>query len=86
MTTQDIANRYYQLATQGKWAEIREELHDENIICNEPEKVAAWGQAVTITGREAIKAKSEANDAMIETTHSQYCGQPIVAATFFSLV
>lgn len=86
MTTHDIANRYYQLATQGQWAAIREELHDENIICQEPEKVAAWGQAVTILGREAIKAKSEANDAMIETIHSQYCGQPIVAGSFFSLV
>ena len=85
MTTQDIANRYYELATQSKWTEIQDELHDEKVLCQEPEHVASRGVQVMTVGREAVKAKSIANREMIETIHSQYCSEPLVAGNFFSI-
>jgi hypothetical protein len=85
MTTQEIANRYYELATQSKWTAIQDELHDDNVLCQEPEHAAQRGVQILTNGKEAVKAKSIANREMIETLHDQYCGVPIVAGNFFSL-
>ena len=86
MTTQEVANRYYELACQSKWVEILDELHDNSVICQEPEHVASRGVQVLTKGREAVKAKGAANREMIETIHSQYCSEPTVAGNFFSVV
>jgi hypothetical protein len=85
MTTQEIANQYYELACQGKWTEIQDGLHDDNVICQEPEHVAMRGVPTLTKGKEAVKAKSIANREMIETLHFQYCSEPIVGAGFFSV-
>jgi hypothetical protein len=85
MTTQEVANRYYELAGQSKWLEIQDELHADTVRCKEPEHVASRGIQVLTEGREAVRAKSVANREMIETIHSQYCSEPIVAGNFFSL-
>ena len=85
MTTQEVANRYYDLAVQSKWTEIQEELHDNDVICQEPEHVASRGLEAIARGREAVKAKGIANCEMIEAIHSQYCSEPLVAGNFFSV-
>ncbi len=85
MTAQEVANRYYELASQSKWTEIQDELHDENVTCQEPEHVASRGVQVLTKGREAVKAKGVANREMIEAIHSQYCSEPLVAGNFFSV-
>jgi len=86
MTTQEIADRYYELAQQGKWIQIQDELHHENVISREPDHVASRGIATITNGREALKAKGNANREMIETLHSQFCSKPVIAGNFFSLV
>jgi ketosteroid isomerase-like protein len=85
MTTQEIANRYYELACQGKWTEIQETFHDDNVICQEPEHAALRGVPTLTKGKEAVKVKSIASREMIETLHNQYCSEPIVGANFFSV-
>ena len=85
MTTQEVANRYYELASESKWTEIQDELHADNVTCQEPAHVAQRGAQLVTAGKEAVKAKSVANREMIETIHSQYCSQPVVAGNFFSL-
>ncbi len=85
MTTQEIAKRYYELACQGKWTEIQNELHHDSVICQEPEHAALRGVPVLTKGKEAVKTKSIANREMIETIHTQYCSEPLVGASFFSL-
>lgn len=85
MTTQEIANRYHELANQGRWTEIQDEFHGENVICQEPEHVALRGVSVLTKGKEAVKAKSIANRNLIETIHYQYCSAPLVGANFFSV-
>ena len=86
MTTQEIANRYYELANQSKWIEIQEEFHDDTVVSQEPEHAASRGIQVVVKGGEAVRAKTMANREMIETIHSQSCGEPIVAGNFFSVV
>jgi len=86
MTTQEVANRYYELACQSKWTEIQDAFHDPNVISQEPEHAALRGVQVTTIGREVVKAKSKANREMIEAIHSQHCSEPIVAGNFFSVV
>ena len=85
MTTQEVANRYYELASQSKWTEIQDELHGDNVICQEPEHVASRGVQVVTKGRDAVKAKGIANRETIETIHSQYCSEPIAAGNFFTV-
>ena len=86
MTTQEIAARYQELASQWKPTEIQDTLYDENVVCQEPEKAAAMGFAVITNGLEAVKAKGTARRATIETMHSYTCSEPIVAGEFFSVV
>ena len=86
MTTQEIANRYYELASQGKWTEIQDGFHADNVISQEPEHAASRGVQVITKGKEAIKAKSVANRQKIEAVHSQYCSEPTVAGDFFTVV
>jgi len=86
MTTQEIAARYHELANQRKFIDIQDDLYDEEVVCQEPEKAAAMGMAVITNGREAIKAKGVARRATIEMVHSYTCDEPIVAGEYFSVV
>lgn len=86
MTTQEVANRYCELANQNKWPEILEELCGEELINKEPEHVIARGIPTITTGLENVKAKGIANRAMIEAVHSQHCSEPLVAGDFFTVV
>lgn len=86
MTTQEIAARYRVLANDSKWNDIIDELHADDVTCQEPEHAAARGVQVFTRGKEVLKAKGAANREKIEAIHSQSCGEPIVAGNFFSLV
>jgi hypothetical protein len=86
MTTQEIAVRYQELMNQRKFIEIQDTLYDERVVCQEPEKAVSMGMPVLTSGREAIKAKGIARRAGIETMHSYFCSEPIVAGEFFSVV
>lgn len=86
MTTQEVANRYYELARESKWTEIQDTLHADDVFGQEPEHVAQLGIPVITRGKEAIKAKSVANRAKIEAIHSQSCSEPLVAGDYFTVV
>lgn len=84
-TTKEIAARYQELMNQRQFVEIQDNLFDENVVCQEPEKAAAMGFAVITTGREAVKAKGVARRATIEAFHSYTCSTPIVAGEYFTV-
>ena len=86
MTTQEIAARYYELACQSKWNEIHDTFHDENIESREPEHRAPAGIETITRGKAAVKAKTDAHRAMIETMHSRFTSEPLVAGDFFTIV
>ena len=86
MTTQEVANRYCQLANHNKWPEILAELCSQDLLNKEPEHVIARGVKTTTKGLNEVKAKGEANRAMIEEIYSQHCSTPLVAGNFFTVV
>jgi hypothetical protein len=86
MTTQEIASHYHQLMNERKFLEIQDTYYAEDVVCQEMEKAATMGLAVITHGIEAIKAKGIARRATIETIHSYYCSEPLVAGEFFSVV
>ena len=85
MTTQEVAARYYELACQNQWNEIHEMFHDENIVSREPENGVPPGIDTITRGKAAVKAKSDTHRAMIETMHSRYTSEPLVAGNFFTI-
>lgn len=86
MTTQALATKYRELMTQRKFLEIQDTFYAEDVVSQEMEKATAMGLAVITRGREAIKAKGIARRATIDTIHSYYCSEPLVAGEFFSVI
>lgn len=86
MTTQALASHYRELMTERKFLEIQDSFYAKDVVCQEMEKATAMGLAVMTHGLEAVKAKGIARRATIETMHSYYCSEPLVAGDFFSVV
>lgn len=84
MTTQQVADRYYALAQEGKWDEIRQELYSEDIENREPEHAAARGVSIYTKGLTALLERSKGRNELIETVHAEYCSVPVVGGSFFS--
>jgi len=85
MTTQQVADRYYELAKQLKWMEIQEELYGQDIVNKEPVHALAMGIPTLTIGLDAVKAKGEARRKMIEEIHEQECSKPVTGGKFFSI-
>jgi hypothetical protein len=85
MTTQQVADRYNELAQERKWLALQEELYAEDAVCREPEKAAAVGLPIITEGLEAIKAKGIARRASIETIHDDFSSVPLVGGSHFSV-
>lgn len=84
MTTQEIADRYYSLAQEGKYDIIVQELYSPDIESIEPENSPGLGPKV-IKGMEAYKKKGEAWNSSLEEFHGGYCNAPAVAGDYFTL-
>lgn len=82
MTTQDVANRFNELAQTGQWDQIQNELFADNAVSIEP----AHSQGLqTVEGMEAIRKKGKQFGEMVEEMHGGYSNEPIVAGNHFSL-
>lgn len=57
MTTQDVANRFNELAQTGQWQQIQDELFADDALSVEP---AHSPGLKTVQGREAISQKRKA--------------------------
>ena len=82
MTTQEIANRFYELAQKGEWAKIYDELYDKRAESIEPP--SAQGALKSVKGMEQIHKKGKDWEATIEQVHGGHTGPPQVANNFFS--
>lgn len=82
MTTQDVANKFYEMAQTGDWSAIQEAFYDANCISIEPEH--SPGPSV-LQGMEAIKQKGAQFGEMVEEYHGGYTNEPIVAGNHFSV-
>jgi len=82
MTTQDIANRLYELCKAGQYEQAQVELYAEDAVSIEP--VGAPGPQ-SVKGRDEIVKKGEQFRDSIEAVHSASASEPIVAGNHFAL-
>jgi len=81
MTTQEVADRLYELFEEGKWQEAQEELFSEDAKSIEPPNSPGL---VSVEGLDNIKKKGEMFNAMVEEMHGGYTGKPIVAGNYIA--
>ena len=84
MTTQQVADRFYELAKENKFDTIQNEMYATNAVSIEPPGAAAQGLQ-NANGLEAIKKKGDDFNNMVEEMHSGYCSEPVVGGSYFSV-
>lgn len=82
MTTQEVANRFYELDKVHDFQTIYNELYSPDAKSIEPTH-SNWG---TVQGMEAIHEKGKKFMDSIEEMHGGYTNEPIVAGNFFACV
>lgn len=82
MTTQDVANRFNELAQTGQWQQIQDELFTDDALSVEPEHSPGLK---TVQGREAISRKGKEFGEMVEEMHGGFTGEPQVAGNYFAV-
>jgi hypothetical protein len=80
MTTQEVADRFYELALQGNFDQIQAELYDENVKSIEPAN-SGWQN---VEGLDQVKDKAKQWHSMLEEMHGGYTNKPQVAGNFFT--
>jgi ketosteroid isomerase-like protein len=85
MTTQEIADRFYQLSQQNDWARIQSELFSDDAESVEPAHVADKGGLVNAKGREALIQKGKTFQESTEEFHGGFSGKPIIAGNYFAV-
>lgn len=86
MTTQELANKYYELACQNNYIEIQDKYYADNVISVEPEHAALKGMQIVTKGKSDVMAKGEAFRESREILHSQSCSEPLATGDFFSVI
>lgn len=82
MTTQDVANRFNELAQSGQWDQIQNELFADNAESIEP---ANSPGLQSVKGMDAIREKGKRFGEMVEEMHGGWSGEPQVAGNYFSV-
>ena len=82
MTTQQIADRFDELAQTGQWDKIQEELFADDAVSIEPEHSRGMQSA---QGKEALKQKGQQFTEMVEEMHGGYSHPPQVAGNHFAV-
>jgi len=82
MTTQEVANRFNELAQTGQWDQIQNELFADDAVSIEPENSPGLK---TVSGIEAIRQKAREFNEVVEEMHGGYSGQPVIGGNHFAL-
>jgi hypothetical protein len=80
MTIKDIAARLIELNHAHEYETCYQELFSPEVV-----SVENWGDREEFVGLDAIKAKGEQWQAMLEETHELKIGEPIIADHSFAL-
>lgn len=80
MTTQEVANRFYELMEKGQFDIIYSELYSKEAKSIEP----AGGPFKNVEGIDAILEKGKQWHEQIEEMHGGYTNAPIVAGNYFA--
>ncbi len=82
MTTQEVANRYYQLAQQGQLEKIQDELYAPDAVSIEPENDSQL--PLKVVGLPAMRQKEQQFYQLIEQMHGGFCNEPVVSGFYFA--
>ena len=82
MTTQEVADKFMEMAHHGKYNEIQDELYAENCVSIEPANSPGLNN---VEGLNAIKEKGKKFNEAIEEMHGGYTGNAIVAGNHFAV-
>lgn len=86
MTTQEVAKRYHELAKQGKWFEIQDELFAADVKSVEPaDAPARYRYLQSAEGKANVRKKAEEWVSRVETLHNMYFSEPVVGGNHFAL-
>lgn len=80
MNTQEIANKFYEMAQKGAWNQIQDELFHQECESIEPSH-SAWRN---VKGIDAIKEKGKNWGSQILEAHGGYCNVPMVVGNHFT--
>lgn len=82
MTTQEVANRFHELAQTAQWKQIWEELYADNAVSIEPPHSQGLPSA---EGLNAIRQKGKQFEEMVEEMYGGYSKTPQVAGNYFAV-
>ena len=82
MTTQEVANRFNELAQAGDFNKIQDELYADNAESIEPPHSQGLQ---SVKGLAAIREKGKQFNDMVEEMHGGYTTSPVVGGNFFSV-
>lgn len=86
MTTQQIADRYHELALQGKWFEIQDELFADDVKSIEPaDAPARFRYLRNAEGKANVRRKAEEWVSRVEKVYDQYFSAPVVGGDRFAM-
>ena len=86
MTTADVANRYHELAKQGRWFEIQDELFADDVKSVEPaDAPSRYRYLRSAEGKANVRRKAEEWVSRVEQVYDQYFTEPVVAGNRFAL-
>lgn len=84
MTTQEVANRYYELIQMHQYEQIQNELYAPDAISIEPENDT--NLPLVVTGIEALRQKEGLFFSQVEAMHGSYMSEIVVSSFFFSMM
>ena len=82
MTTQEVADRFHELAQQEKWFEIQDEFFADNVRSIDPPESPYFGYA---EGKAPVRKKGEDFTNRITALHRAYTTEPVVAGNHFAV-
>lgn len=82
MTTQEVANKFNELAQSGQMDKIQDELYSDDAESIEPPHAQGLQ---SVKGLAAIKEKGKKFNEMVEEMHGGYTTAPVVGGKFFSV-
>ncbi len=81
-TTTEVAARFNELAKEGKYDQIQDELYADNAVSVEPSTSPGMQSVESLA---AIKEKGKQFNEMVEEMHDGYATDPVVAGNHFSV-
>jgi SnoaL-like domain len=82
LTTQEVAERFNELAQQEKWFEIQDAFFADNVKSIDPPNSPYFGYA---EGKAVVRKKGEDFVKNIEAAHKMYTTQPVIAGNHFAV-